>query len=100
MVPVEFCCVCWVNPVDETVIGWLLAWPATKPISSSPDAAGVIAPLLAAVPVLDAPTEVSSAFVAAMPENSWTERAIVAAVAACAVIVVAAAALAAYHRSP
>src|SRR5664279_5599959 len=61
---------------------------------------GAMAPELGVVPVFDAPTEVSSGLVAAIPLNSCTWKTIEAAVAVCTVTVFDAKAPAAYHSSP
>src|ERR1700730_5104942 len=80
------------------LIAWALAWAATKPTTSSPDAVGVTAPELAAVLVLAVPAETSSGEVVDTPENSWTE--IATTLVVCTVTLVTAVALARYHISP
>ena len=66
----------WAVYPDETVMAWLLAWPATKPTANSPDWAGVTGPVPAEVPVpAVSEDDGSSGAPAATPENSWTSRA-------------------------
>ena len=76
-----------VKPEAVTVIASALAWPATKPTSSSLPAAGVMEPEPALVPVFDCPAEVSSGLAVATPANSWTSTAVFTVVARCTVTV-------------
>jgi hypothetical protein len=82
------------------LIAWEFPCPARKPTTRSLGAVGVRDPELGVVLVFDAPTDVSSGFVAATPANSWTWKTIEAAEAVRTVTVVAGDAPATYQSSP